>query len=75
MRFRYRNYGKLATIGRSHAVADFGWIRFTGWLGWFVWSFVHIYFLIDFRSRLMVFVNWAWAYASFGRGARLITGG
>ncbi len=75
MRFRYRNYGELATIGRSHAVADFGWIRLTGWLGWFVWSFVHIYFLIDFRSRLMVFVNWAWAYASFGRGARLITGG
>ncbi len=74
MRFRYRDSGQLATIGRSAAVADFGWIKLRGWLAWVVWSCAHIYFLIGFRNRLLVFVEWAWAYATFGRGARLITG-
>lgn len=73
-RFRFRNYGELATIGRSAAVADFGWIRLRGWLAWVVWSLAHIYYLISFRNRLMVFMEWAWAYVTFGRGARLITG-
>ena len=74
MRFRYRDYGQLATIGRSAAVADFHWIRLKGWIGWAVWSCAHIYYLIGFRNRLMVFIEWAWAYVTFGRGARLITG-
>ena len=74
MRFRYRDRGHLATIGRSAAVADFGWIKLSGWFAWAVWSFAHIYFLIGFRNRMMVFVEWAWAYVTFGRGARLITG-
>ncbi len=74
MRFRYRNRGHLATIGRSAAVADFGWIELRGWTAWVVWSLAHIYFLIGFHNRMMVFVNWAWAYVTFGRGARLITG-
>ncbi len=73
-RFHYRNWGSLATIGRSAAVADFGWIRLRGWLAWVTWSLAHIYFLIGFRNRLMVFIDWAWAYVTFGRGARLITG-
>ncbi len=74
MRFRYRDRGHLATIGRSAAVADFGWIKLSGWFAWAVWSLAHIYFLIGFRNRMMVFVEWAWAYVTFGRGARLITG-
>lgn len=73
VRFRYRDYGQLATIGRSAAVADFGRVRLRGWLAWVVWSFAHIYYLIGFRNRLVVFINWAWAYVTFGRGARLIT--
>ena len=74
MRFRYRDRGQLATIGRSAAVVDFGWIRLRGWFAWVFWSLAHIYFLIGFRNRLMVFMEWAWAYVTFGRGARLITG-
>ena len=74
LRFRYRDRGSLATIGRSAAVADFGWLRLRGWLAWITWSLVHIYFLIGFRNRLMVFIDWAWAYVTFGRGARLISG-
>ena len=74
MRFCYRDYGVLATIGRSAAVADFGWIKLRGRLAWLVWSLAHIYTLISFRNRLMVFMEWAWAYVTFGRGARLITG-
>ena len=73
-RFGYRRYGNLATIGRSAAVADFGWLRLTGWIAWLTWSLVHIYFLIGFRNRLMVFLDWTWAYVTFGRGARLISG-
>lgn len=74
MAFRYRDLGTLATIGRSSAVAVFGRVRLRGWLGWIVWSFAHIYLLISFRNRLLVFVQWVWAYLTFGRGARLITG-
>lgn len=74
MSFRYRDAGQLATIGRSHAVVDFGWLRLRGWLGWLVWCIAHIYYLIGFRNRLVVFIDWAWAYVTFARGARLITG-
>jgi len=72
--FRYRNLGNLATIGRKAAVADFGWLRVNGRLAWFLWGLVHIYFLIGFRNRLAVLLDWFWAYLTFQRGARLITG-
>ncbi|MGH7029486.1 MAG: NAD(P)/FAD-dependent oxidoreductase, partial [Stellaceae bacterium] len=72
--FHYRNKGELATIGRSSAIADFGWIRLTGWVAWVLWGVVHIFFLIGFRNRLSVFLNWVWAWLTYGRGARLITG-
>jgi NADH dehydrogenase len=72
--FRYRNYGNLATIGRKAAVIDFGWIHLRGLIAWLIWSVVHIYFLIGFRNRLMVALHWLWAYCTFQRGARLITG-
>jgi NADH dehydrogenase len=72
--FRYRNYGNLATIGRGSAVADFGRIRLSGSLAWAVWGVVHLGFLIGFRNRLTVMLDWAWSYFFFARGARLITG-
>ena len=72
--FRYRNEGVLATIGRRSAIADFGWVRLTGFVAWVIWGIVHIFFLIGFRDRASVFLNWAWAWMTYGRGARLITG-
>ena len=72
--FRYRDEGALATIGRHSAIADLGWIRLTGWVAWILWGIVHIFFLIGFRSRVAVFLNWIWAWLTYGRGARLITG-
>ena len=72
--FRYRNLGNLATIGRRAGVADFGWISFRGSAAWWLWGIVHIYFLIDFRSRVMVSFNWLWSFLTHKRGARLITG-
>ncbi|HEY7665586.1 MAG TPA: NAD(P)/FAD-dependent oxidoreductase [Xanthobacteraceae bacterium] len=72
--FRYRDYGMLATIGRSRAVAQIGRIKLSGFPAWVLWCFAHIYFLIGFRSRLLVMVNWAWNFTTFQRGARLITG-
>ncbi len=72
--FRYRNPGDLATIGRAAAVADLGWVRFAGWPAWLFWLFVHILKLTGFRNRLVVFVQWAWAYVTFQRSVRLITG-
>jgi NADH dehydrogenase len=72
--FHYRDYGNLATIGRKAAVIDFGRIRLRGLVAWVIWSAVHIYFLIGFRNRAMVALDWLWAYFTFQRGARLITG-
>ncbi len=72
--FRYRDKGALATIGRSSAIADFDRVRLTGWVAWVLWSIVHIFFLIGFRNRVSVFLNWVWAWLTYGRGARLITG-
>ncbi|MEO8411847.1 MAG: hypothetical protein ABI478_14865, partial [Propionivibrio sp.] len=72
--FRYRDYGNLATIGRRAGVADFGWIRLRGPLAWWLWGIVHIFFLIDFRSRIIVSLNWLWSFLTYKRGARLITG-
>ena len=72
-KFYYKNRGYLATIGRSDAIVDFGWFTLKGRIGWIFWSIIHIYFLIGFRNRLMVFINWLWSYLTFSKGARLIT--
>jgi len=71
--FRYRDRGALATIGRSSAVADFGRIKLSGWIAWIGWLVVHIFFLIGFRNRFLVLFQWAWAYITYERGARLLT--
>ncbi len=72
--FRYRDWGTMATIGRSAAVADFGWLQLKGYFAWLLWGLVHIYLLIGFRNRTAVFVSWMWSWLTYGRGARLITG-
>jgi NADH dehydrogenase len=72
--FRYRDYGTMAVIGRSRAVAVLGGLRLKGFLAWLAWSLVHLMLLVDFRSRLLVYVNWSWAWFTYGRGARLLTG-
>ena len=71
--FRYRDKGMLATIGRGSAVAKIGPIKASGFFAWLLWLFVHIFFLIGFRNRLIVMIQWAWSYFTFDRGARLIT--
>ena len=71
--FSYWDKGQLAVIGRGHAVADIWRFRFGGLLAWLIWIFVHIFFLIGFRNRVMVLLEWAWAYFTYQRGARLIT--
>jgi NADH dehydrogenase len=73
-KFRYRDKGSLATIGRAAAVADFGAIKLSGFVAWFAWLAIHIFFLIGFRNRFLVITQWAWAYLTYQRGARLITG-
>jgi NADH dehydrogenase len=73
--FRYRDYGQLATIGRSSAVAMFGKVHIWGWLAWVAWLTAHIYFLIGFRNRLVVLIDWAWAYWTFERAARVVDRG
>ncbi|MDH0863775.1 NAD(P)/FAD-dependent oxidoreductase [Mitsuaria sp. GD03876] len=70
--FHYMDYGNLATIGRKAAVADLGRIQFSGFAAWLFWLFVHVYFLIGFRNRLRVFADWAWAYFTFQRHARIV---
>jgi NADH dehydrogenase len=70
--FRYRHAGSLATIGRMAAVADFGRVRLSGTLAWWIWLTAHVYFLIGFRNRLVVLIDWAEAYWSYRRGARII---
>ena len=72
--FRYRDFGALATIGRSRAVAQFGRLRLSGFVAWVLWTVAHVYFLIGFRNRFVVALNWAWNYLTFQRGSRLITG-
>lgn len=72
--FRYRDYGNLATIGRKFAVIDFGWIRLSGFIAWLLWCVAHVYYLIGVRNRIIVSINWLWAYFTFQRGSRLITG-
>jgi NADH dehydrogenase len=72
--FKYFDFGNLATIGRAKAVADFGWIRATGFFAWLLWLFIHIMKLTGFRNRILVFTQWAWAYVTYQRSVRLITG-
>src|SRR5262249_28374165 len=72
--FRYRDFGRLATIGRSRAIVQMGRLHLTGFIAWVLWSVAHIYFLIGFRNRLAVAMNWLWNYVTFQRGTRLITG-
>jgi NADH dehydrogenase len=71
--FRYIDPGNMATIGRANAIADFGWMQVSGFAGWLVWLFVHILFLIGFRNRLSVLLQWAAAYLTYQRSVRLIT--
>ena len=72
--FYYHNRGNLATIGRHAAVADLGWVRFSGYFAWIAWLFIHILYLVHFQNRLLVLVQWAWNYFTRNRSARLITG-
>jgi NADH dehydrogenase len=71
--FRYNDKGSLATIGRNAAIAEIGQIRLTGFVAWLAWLLIHIVFLIGFKNRILVLLQWAWAYAVYDRGARVIT--
>lgn len=73
MRFRYWDKGSMATIGRNKAVADLNFIHLSGKAAWLVWLFIHIIFLVGFRNRIVVLMQWAWSYITFNKGARLIT--
>jgi NADH dehydrogenase len=70
--FRYRDKGTMATIGRSRAVAQAGRVKLSGFIAWLAWLFVHVFYLIGFRNRIVVMFNWAWSYITFNRGARII---
>jgi NADH dehydrogenase len=72
--FHYLDKGSLATIGRAAAVAQIGKVHISGFLAWLAWLFIHVFFLIGFRNRLLVMIQWAWSYVTYERGARLITG-
>ena len=71
--FRYRDKGNLATIGRARAVADLHAVRLSGFLAWAVWLVIHLWYLIGFQNRLLVFIRWSFSFFTRGRGARLIT--
>lgn len=72
--FRYWDKGSMATIGRSSAVVDMYWFRFSGWFAWLAWLFIHIVYLVHFQNRMLVMMQWAWNYITRNRSARLITG-
>ncbi|MGE5415063.1 MAG: NAD(P)/FAD-dependent oxidoreductase, partial [Syntrophomonadaceae bacterium] len=72
--FHYVDKGTMAVIGRSEAVAEIAGLRFSGFVAWLLWCFVHVFYLIGFRNRIIVMLEWAWAYLTYQRGARLITG-
>ncbi|MGH8728059.1 MAG: NAD(P)/FAD-dependent oxidoreductase, partial [Burkholderiales bacterium] len=72
--FQYRHLGSLATIGRKSAVADFGFVRISGAVAWWLWGAVHVAFLVGLRNRVSVMFDWFWAYLTFRGGTRLITG-
>jgi NADH dehydrogenase len=71
--FQYWDKGQLAVVGRGRAVADIGKLHFGGFFAWLAWIFVHIFFLIGFRNRVLVMIQWAWSYLTYGVGARIIT--
>jgi NADH:quinone reductase (non-electrogenic) len=71
--FRYRDKGNLATIGRGAGVADIKGLKLSGFIAWMTWLLVHIWYLIGFQNRLLVFIRWSISFATHGRGARLIT--
>lgn len=71
--FHYHDHGNMATIGRNAAVADMGWLRLSGLIGWLAWLFIHLMFLAQFHNRLLVLTQWAWSYVTRNRAARLIT--
>jgi NADH dehydrogenase len=71
--FHYHDKGSLATVGRSFGIVDIGRFRFSGFIAWVMWLFIHIFYLIGFRNRFVVMFQWAWAYLTYQRGARLIT--
>jgi NADH dehydrogenase len=72
LKFQYKDYGQLATIGRNAAVAMIGRLHFSGYPAWLLWLLAHVYFLINFRNRLTVLIDWAWAYWTFARAARIV---
>jgi NADH dehydrogenase len=72
--FRYRDYGTMATIGRGSAIGDVFGFKISGFFGWIFWIFLHIFWLIGFRNRIVVITEWAWSYVTLQRRVRLITG-
>ena len=72
--FQYHDKGSLATIGRNQAVAEIGPFKFSGYLAWIVWLFVHILYIVEFENRVLIVFQWAYDYFTHNRGARLITG-
>jgi len=72
--FHYRDYGNMATIGRASAVADLGRLHFSGLIGWMMWLFIHLLYIVQYQSRILVLIQWAWNYFTRNRAARLITG-
>jgi NADH dehydrogenase len=72
--FTYRDRGSMATIGRKRAVAELGSLRLSGFIAWLAWLLVHVFYLIDFRNRVVVLLDWTWAYFAYRRNSRLITG-
>lgn len=73
--FRYKDKGSMATIGRARAVAEIGRFKFGGFFAWILWGLIHVMFLVEFRNRVLVMLQWVWNWFAFSRGARLITGG
>ena len=71
--FRYRDKGNLATIGRAAAVADIKGLKLSGLIAWLTWLVVHLWYLVGFQNRIVVFIRWSFSFATHGRGARLIT--
>ena len=71
--FKYRDYGNLATIGRMAAVVDLGKLKFSGLIAWWFWLVAHLFFLIGFRNRLVVLMDWAWSYWTYQRNARIVS--
>jgi len=70
--FHYNDKGTMATIGRNNAVVDLPFMKISGILGWYIWMFVHLMLLVDFRNRMVVFINWAWSYINYDKGTRVI---